>query len=176
MVMKSLLIKSAIAFTVLSCSVQANDSFKLAIIEGTPAAGHILKGDYQQSMTYLAKQQAKDRLEHNVAQRTLSVSDSFETAMSHCVVHIKVNQLEKAQFWCDKAVTLVESAPQYRTTVAKFKALALNNRAIVKYLQNDNLGAYQDFKQALSLHQSRMVKSNQWQFSELYMASNLTSK
>lgn len=159
--MKSFLIKSAFVLSVISPYVQANDSFKLAIIEGTPAAGHILKGDYQQSAMQLSTAKLGRRTEN------------FEGAMSQCVVNIKLKKLQDAQQWCDKAVLLVESAPEYRTNVAKFKSLALNNRAIVKYLQDDNSGAYQDFKQALSLHQSRIVKSNQWQFSELYMANNL---
>ena len=162
--MKSFLIKSAIILTVLAPDAYANDSLKLAIIEGTPAAGNILKGDYQQSVAQLEQSKSHQGL------------TDFEGAMSQCVVNIKLKQLQKAQNWCDKAVLLVENAPEYRTRMAKFKSLALNNRAIVKYLQNDNLGAYKDFKQALSLHQSRMVKSNQWQFSELYMASNLVSK
>lgn len=160
--MKSFIIKSAIIIGMLSGSAQANDSFKLAIIEGTSAAKTILSGDYHQSIEKLA-----------ATQTPVSDAQPFEAAMSWCVAKIKLNQLQQAQLWCDKAVALIENSQDYRTKMAQFKSLALNNRAIVKYLQDDNAGAYQDFNSALSLHQSRMVKSNQAQFTELYMASNL---
>lgn len=158
---KSAIIKSAIVMGMLTVQAQANDKFELAVIEGSQESGNILKGDYQQSVQLLAlgKEQGENA--------------SYEAAMSWCVAHIKLNKLQQAQQWCDKAVQLVENDRGYRTRTAKFKALALNNRAIVKYLQDDNAGAYQDFKQALALHQSRMVKRNEQQFTQLYMANNL---
>ena len=68
---------------------------------------------------------------------------------------------------------LVETDQGYRTKMAKFKSLALNNRAIAKYLQDDNRGAYQDFNLALSLHKSAMIRSNQQQFTHQVLAQTL---
>ena len=163
--MKSFIIPSAMMLsamaTVCSHSVQASESFKLAVIEGSQASGKILKGDYQQSVQHLKLDKQQDS------------NYVFETAMSGCVAKIKLKQLQDAQYWCDKAVQLVETDQGYRTKMAKFKSLALNNRAIAKYLQDDNRGAYQDFNLALSLHKSAMIRSNQQQFTHQVLAQTL---
>ena len=162
--MKSFIIPSAMMLSamasVCSHSVAASDSFKLAVIEGSKASGKILEGDYQQSVQHLALGKQSE-------------TQVFETAMSWCVAKVKLKQLKDAQYWCDKAVQLVETDQSYRTKTAKFKSLALNNRAIVKYLQDDNHGAYQDFSHALSLHKSAMVRSNQQQFAHQFLVQTL---
>ena len=82
--MKSFIIPSAMMLsamaTVCSHSVQASESFKLAVIEGSQASGKILKGDYQQSVQHLKLDKQQDS------------KYVFETAMSGCVAKIKLKQ------------------------------------------------------------------------------------
>lgn len=145
-----------------SSSALASGNFQLAVIEGSQGARPILKGDYQHGLSQIGQ---------DVTGR--SGDDLFEDSMSLCVANIKLNQLDKAYGYCQQAVKHVDDAKAYRPTKAKFKALALNNLAIVKYLKQDNQGAYQDFNSAIELSDNVMVGNNRQKFSHLMTAAYL---
>ena len=132
------------------------DNYKLVVIKNALASGSIIGGDYDKSITQLTQtiQQSPD--------------EQYESSMSLCAAKIMIGALPAAITACDNAVSLIGQTRQYQTIKDKYKALALNNRAIVKHLNNDSNGAYQDFNQAISLVNEPLIVDNfQWFSSQL---------
>jgi hypothetical protein len=132
---------------------QALDNYKLVVIQQSPGTSSILDGQYAKG------------LEQVTLADSQSAAQGFENAMALCAAQIKLNALADASKACNWAVTLIDVATEYQRDVDKYKALALNNRAIAKYLSNDHSGAYQDFSQAMTLHQSELIEGNYQHFS-----------
>jgi Flp pilus assembly protein TadD len=160
--MKSITLFVALALGTSSfCSTASQDSshYTLAVIKKSRIYASISNGNYEQALTQLNK----------VAKQ--SPDQRFENAMALCTAHIKLGNMTTAGKACDKAVSLFEQAKTYRTDSQKnkYKAFAINNRAIVKHFNNDFDGAYRDFNQAISLSDNRLIITNFNHFSSQMM-------
>lgn len=127
---------------------QKLDRYKLAVIKDTLASSSISSGQYLKGITMLTNRAIQ------------SPDDLYEDSMSLCTANIKLNHYNAAMSACDNAISAIEQTQNRQKTKNKYKALALNNRAIVKYLSNDSRGAYQDFNQALDLNNSKLISAN----------------
>ncbi len=160
--MKLIKLIAALALGVTSLSSTAslyNDHYTLAVIQNPRINNDISDGNYANIVSQLAKA-AKP-----------SADERYENSMSLCAANIKLNDIITASKVCDKAVGMIDQSRGYSRTSkkSKYKALALNNRAIAKHLSNDHQGAYQDFNQALGLDNSPLIIANFSHFSSQMM-------
>jgi tetratricopeptide (TPR) repeat protein len=138
-----------------SAASQYNGHYTLAVIKGSPIYSNISDGNYTNAISHLAKMVKQ------------SPDERYENSMSLCAANIKLNDLTTASKACDQAVSMIDQTNGYKGSKkkGKYKALALNNRAIVKYFNDDQNGAYQDFNQALSLNNDPLIVANFKHFS-----------
>ncbi|MFT5162285.1 MAG: hypothetical protein ACI9FJ_000853, partial [Alteromonadaceae bacterium] len=140
----------------LANNLSGPDSFKLFVIKGAVASKSIVKGDYADSADKLASLgQSKQQ----------SATQLYETAMSSCVTNVHINKLTAAIEACDNAVAAIDSVKRRTIIKHKYKALALNNRAIAKHFNHDTSGAYQDFAAAKTLNNNSLISDNLDRFS-----------
>ncbi|WP_286269775.1 tetratricopeptide repeat protein [Thalassotalea hakodatensis] len=122
------------------------EKFKIAVIKDTTGSSELMQGDYTSGMHKLTS--AKES------------STGFDIDMGLCAANLKHLKFEQAEEACSDAIEGID-AHAARSREGKFiKALALSNRGIVRYLQDDSYGALEDFSSALLLSDSKVIKDN----------------
>ncbi|WP_286234894.1 hypothetical protein [Thalassotalea sediminis] len=136
--------------------------FKVAVIKNTAGSSELVNGNYTSGL---------NKLKH--AQKS---SHHFEIDMGLCAANLKRYKFDQAEEACSKAINNIDTHAA-RSREGKFiKALALSNRGIVRYLQNNNFGALDDFTSALLLSDSRVIKDNLAYFKSTMHARTLGSE
>ncbi|GGB62627.1 hypothetical protein K8B83_04305 [Shewanella inventionis] len=123
----------------------SSTAYKMVLIEDVPGVTALQAGNVEEGLT-----------------ATLSASkytvDDYSRNVNLCAGYIQMSDMEKAEKACSAAV---KSA---RTQVAipsmSVRAYAYNNRGVMKLLNNDNLGALEDFKRAAKADSSSIYKHN----------------
>ncbi|NMP32280.1 hypothetical protein HII17_11935 [Thalassotalea sp. M1531] len=137
---------SAVEATTLTQPIKLN-GLKIAIIKNAVGTDEIISGDYSAGLSKI------------VATKKPELSN-YDKAMGVCVASLKLNELDKADSACTKAIDEI-SAIKGRGRHGEFlKSMAYSNRAIVRYLAKDNTGALEDFTSALVVDNNSIVKDN----------------
>jgi hypothetical protein len=160
--MISLLIAS---FPALANNQLATDSlsgFKIAVIKGAPGSKQILQGNYVNAINEIKTQTAKPLPQAPLA----SAYINYELALGMCVANLKLKALTLAEHSCSQAVNLI-SQGKLPTASPYVKALAYSNRGIVRYLNNDEYGAVDDFTSAILISREPVISHNLSRFKQL---------
>lgn len=122
------------------------EKFKIAVIKNTTGSSDLMQGDYRSGMHKLTS-----------AKKT---STGFDIDMGLCAAHLKSHKFDQAEKACSEAIKGIDNHAA-RSREGKFiKALALSNRGIVRYLQDNSYGALEDLSSALMLSDSKVIKDN----------------
>lgn len=158
--MKKHLYYSAIALALgIAPLANADDSnFKVAIIKDAAGSTDIIKGNFNESL-------------NKMAQTPSTAAEEFELAMGLCVANIKLSQFDAAEKDCSVAISASKTMDTSTNERNKLSALAYNNRAISRALQEDTLGALDDFTSAMLLNQSTLVNNNLTHFKKQYVVT-----
>ena len=87
----------------------------------------------------------------------LSYEEKFETATANCWKAMTNKKLEQAMDSCDKAVVLARRLGDRKS---ERRSIAYNNRAMIKQLSNDFVGALDDLRSASKGQDPSYVKAN----------------
>lgn len=140
---------SALGFSsLLITSVFASDlspKLTVAIIKDIAGSSDIKNGDYHTGIKSLS--------------RSSSVS-KFDKSMGLCVAYLQANSFTNAEVACTDAITAIETHQSTGHKAKELKALAYNNRGIVKYFQDDAYGALVDLSTAVKLSDDPLIVSN----------------
>lgn len=120
--------------------------FKLAVIKNGVGSTDIIKGEFKQSIKLIQNENDK--------------ANTFENAMGLCVAHLKITSLIKADNACTNAIKILDSTEQSNRQAQYLKALALSNRAIVRYIDGKIIDSHKDFVNALGLSERDIIKNN----------------
>lgn len=118
--------------------------FKLAVIKNGVGSTDIIKGEFKQSIKLIKNDKA----------------NTFENAMGLCVAHLKITSLIKADNACTNAIKILDRTEQPNRQAQYLKALALSNRAIVRYIDGKIIDSHKDFVNALGLSERDIIKNN----------------
>lgn len=139
------LIVATLMFT--SSLVSAEEPFKVAIIKDAIGSAEIVSGAYDEGMNLLTTSEA-------------TPNSIFERAMGLCVANLKLRALNAADTACTDAINSSDSIGASSSKREELKALAYNNRGIVKVMKDEKLSAFDDFTSAILLDESSLVKAN----------------
>jgi len=120
--------------------------YEMAVFSDAEQGSKILSGEYDQA---IEKINAKSR-----------AADSFHLQTNLCVAYTKSGNIKAAEQACEEAVVAAKSLRKIRTTSfagpassqrrARYVAIALSNRGVVKAVQGDLEAARQDFEAAMA--------------------------
>ncbi|MAG76777.1 MAG: hypothetical protein CL811_08455 [Colwelliaceae bacterium] len=156
--MKPLLVKASLLLALMSAGTKLVEAkplettsklhgLKIAIVKDAVGSTDIVAGDYT---TGLSK----------IDELTPKQESGYDIAMGKCVANIKLNELASANMACSQAIESIDEINGHSRHIEFLKSMALSNRAIVRYLSNDSLGALDDFTSALLVNDNDIVKSN----------------
>ncbi|GLX79431.1 hypothetical protein tinsulaeT_27710 [Thalassotalea insulae] len=136
--------------TILLCTSSAiantnNENFTVAVIQDAVGSENLIAGNYHQGLTDLSSKVSSDR---------------FARLMGYCVAHIKTYKLAAAESSCTSAISALSSNAARGRKGKELKALAYSNRGIARFLNDDNLSAYEDFSTAKALSSNKIVIDN----------------
>lgn len=121
--------------------------YEMAVFTDAEQGSKILSGKYDQA---IEKFNARSR-----------PADSFHAQTNLCVAYAKSGNIKAAEEACDEAVVAAKSLKKVRATTtyggpsssqirARYVAIALSNRGVVKAVQGDLEAAKQDFEAAMA--------------------------
>ena len=120
--------------------------FEMAVFSDTAQGTKILSGNYDQAIT---KIRAKSRSTHDLHVQT-----------NLCVAYVKSGNIEAAESACEEAVVAVKSLRKVRASAfigtspaqirARYMAVALSNRGVLKAVKGDFEAARKDFDAAMA--------------------------
>ncbi|MCH2058510.1 MAG: hypothetical protein MK214_18260 [Thalassotalea sp.] len=156
--MKPLLVKASLLLALMSADTKLVEAkplettpklhgLKIAVVKDAVGSTDIVAGEYT---TGLSK----------IDELTPKQESGYDIAMGKCVANIKLNELASANMACSQAIESINEINGHSRHIEFLKSMALSNRAIVRYLSNDRLGALDDFTSALLVNDNDIVKSN----------------
>jgi hypothetical protein len=160
--MKHLLAKASLFATFISVGASAIETntfelaadvkpklsgLKLAVIKDAIGSDEIVAGNYTTGLNKITDLQDKPLA-------------AYDTAMGACVANIKLNDFSQASSACSKAIDAISAIKGRSRHNQYLKSIAYSNRAIVRYLSDDNQGALEDFTSALLVDDNSIVKNN----------------
>ncbi|MDP4945820.1 MAG: hypothetical protein NWQ48_09925 [Alishewanella sp.] len=126
----------------------ASTGYKMALIDNAPGAEYIQAGQYEKA---IASAQAPSQAD----------AESFYGQVSLCVAYSRMNELDLAATACDNAVYRAATLKAVTGSAKReMRALALNNRGVIKLLAGDKVAALQDFMLAVRLNDSAITAAN----------------
>ncbi|WP_448211295.1 hypothetical protein [Colwellia sp. MEBiC06753] len=120
---------------------------KVAIVKDAIGTQDIVSGDYRSGL-------------NKIASTTARVASPYDQAMGACVANIKLKKLAQANSDCSQAINAIDEVSGRSRQKEFLKSMAYSNRAIVRYLAQDNIGALDDLTSALLVDDNEIVKSN----------------
>ncbi|WP_206483627.1 hypothetical protein [Thalassotalea sp. G2M2-11] len=144
-------ILAPLAFTMASAMATENTSgFTLAVVEDATGSDEIIAGDYHAGLASIA---------------SITADKKFAHFTSLCVAHIKTANLASAETACTDAIKAIPAKASRGRHGKLLKALAYSNRGIARYLDGENLSAFEDFSKAKSLSKHTLIVENVTYFS-----------
>ncbi|MCE9679807.1 hypothetical protein LZP69_11605 [Shewanella sp. AS1] len=122
-----------------------NSQYKMVVIKNAPGVEALQSGDVAQGIALTKSAEANEL-------------DKYSRNLNLCVGYTKLAQFDKAE----KACTAAVSSALHADTSDRhdIRAYAFNNRGVMKLMQNDNLGALEDFKRAVDATDDKIYKHN----------------
>lgn len=142
---KTLLLTSLLVISS-TLSAEHLGRFKVAVVKDTLGSQELVAGDFKSGLEQLVN-----------AHKTRS---SFNIAMGLCVAHLKQEALINAELSCSQAIEEAKTSLNNGKQGNLLKALAYSNRGIVRHLNKDDYGAFDDFTSAVLLSNSKLISDN----------------
>ncbi|WDE04202.1 hypothetical protein SG34_023105 [Thalassomonas viridans] len=124
--------------------------FKIAVINGSAGSANIISGDYQKGL---------EEISTSYSGKT-DISYAWEYEFGLCAANLKMEQLEKAESACSRAITTMPRQMKRTRQGRYLHSVALSNRGIVRYISADVAGALADFNSAMAINENSIVKQN----------------
>jgi len=139
---------AAVASLLLAAGAHAADkpsSFVLTAYSNDAAGAEVLSGQYKSALELLAHPKSDSQLYYTAA-RT-----------NECVAYSALRQLDEAQVACDRAISTAKRSKvpvqglRARRDQNEMIALAYSNRAVLRWMRNDDANAAADMDTAMKL-------------------------
>ncbi|MCL1142118.1 hypothetical protein [Shewanella gaetbuli] len=156
--LSKLIATSLLALTATSASADVIETspYKMVVIENTPGVDALQSGNVSEGVAI-----TRAASKHEI--------DSYTRNLNLCVGYTRLSKLDEAKKACTDAVKTARYA--IAAPDVDLKAYAYNNRAVMKLLANDNLGALEDFRKAAKVSDEAIYSDN---LSRLESAINAT--
>jgi hypothetical protein len=137
---------TTLALTGSASAIEKKPAFQVAIIKDFPGSHEISSGEFAKSIKYLTKTNVRH--------------SSFEINMGLCVAYIKMNNTDKSEAACTKAINDAKLSKVTSQQSTYLKAVSYSNRGISRYLENDISGAIEDLTFAATIDANAITKNN----------------